>query len=142
MVSSLKKQITEERLRIFSEALNRILKQKDWSGSDLAREMQRHAPKDVEVKRHLPSAWLTGRNMPRQPMMELLCQTLGVPYTYFSPPGAGVAAPSSERVTLAQMTTTLDGKARLTIDTETDPETALEVLKLLRTAASAKRGAA
>jgi len=101
--------------------------EKGWSGADLAREASKHAPKGVEIGRHLISAYLRASNEPTQVNLSCIAKGLGVkPEDLLSPLGDG------ESPQYATATTTIDGKTRLVVDAEVDAETALKIIGLVR----------
>lgn len=133
----------EERLKAFSQRLSRFMIQKGWNGQDLATAASKFVPnshrdkrtgKKFELGRHLISAYLRAANEPTEANLSYIAKALGVePSDLLQPlPGEG------ETRRFATATSTLDGKTRLVIDAEVDPETALEVLKMIR--ASIDRG--
>ena len=123
--------IEKERLANFGKKVERLMLGKGWSGAELAREMQRLAPRGVTIGRHLPSAYIRGENEPTDRNLKLMAQALGVnPDELLKPlPGEG-----REPQQFAQATSTLDGKTRIVVDAEVDPETGLKILQLVRQA--------
>lgn len=119
----------KERLQQFGKKVDRLMLGKGWSGADLAREMERHAPKGVKIGRHIPTAYIRGENEPTERNLKLIAQALGVKPSDLLPPlpGEGGDVPQ-----FAQATTTMDGKTRIVVDAEVDPETGLKILQLIR----------
>jgi transcriptional regulator with XRE-family HTH domain len=99
----------KERIAQFGKKVERLMLGKGWSGADLAREMERHAPKGVTIGRHIPTAYIRGENEPTQRNLMLIAKALGVkPEELIAPaPGEGGSVPQ-----FAQATSTLDGKTR------------------------------
>ncbi|RRB95512.1 XRE family transcriptional regulator, partial [Escherichia coli] len=110
----------KERIAQFGKKVERLMLGKGWSGADLAREMERHAPKGVTIGRHIPTAYIRGENEPTQRNLMLIAKALGVkPEELIAPaPGEGGSVPQ-----FAQATSTLDGKTRIVVDAEVDAET-------------------
>jgi transcriptional regulator with XRE-family HTH domain len=123
--------IEKERLTSFGKKVERLMLGKGWSGAELAREMQRLAPKGVTIGRHLPSAYIRGENEPTERNLKLMAQAFGVSPAELLPPLPGEG---NEPQQFAQTTSTLDGKTRIVVDAEVDPETGLKILQLLRQA--------
>ena len=131
----------KERIAQFGKKVERLMLGKGWSGADLAREMERHAPKGVTIGRHIPTAYIRGENEPTQRNLMLIAKALGVkPEELIAPaPGEGGSVPQ-----FAQATSTLDGKTRIVVEAEVDAETGLQILQLVRKAqqqSSTKRSA-
>jgi transcriptional regulator with XRE-family HTH domain len=131
-------QAEKERLLLFGKKVERLMLGKGWTGADLAREMERRAPKGVKIGRHLPTAYMRGENEPTENNLKLLAEALGVkPHELLAPmPGEGADAPQ-----FAQATSGLDGKTRIVVDAEVDAETGLKILQLVRGAQNPKRAA-
>jgi transcriptional regulator with XRE-family HTH domain len=118
----------KERLRVFAQRLEEHMIEKGWSGAALAREASKHAPKGVEIGRHLISAYLRASNEPTQLNLGYIAKALGVKSEELLPPPLG----DGESPQYATATTTIDGKTRLVVDAEVDAETALKVIRLVK----------
>jgi hypothetical protein len=118
--------VQDERLRAFARKLESLLAAKNWNKSDFAREATKHAPKGVTIGRHLTAAYCRGDNEPTPQNLTILAKTLGVQPEDLMPskPGDGGR--------YATATSTIDGKTRLVVDAEVEPETAMKILTMLR----------
>jgi transcriptional regulator with XRE-family HTH domain len=126
----------KERLTAFAQRLKKQLVAEGWSRADLAREATKHAPKGVEIGRHLISAYTRAANEPTEANLNCIAKALGIkPEELLSPlPGEGESP-------VATATTTIDGKTRLVVDAMVDADTALKVVALVR-GATGNSGAA
>lgn len=134
----------DDRMKEFGRRLSALVRNKGWTGSDLAREASKHLPagpkgKKREMGRHLPSAYMRGLNYPNSPNLEAIAKALGVAPTDLVPDyGAAVEGPRS----FINVAASGGGRARLTIDAEVDEDTALKVMKLVREGQSKGKKAA
>jgi transcriptional regulator with XRE-family HTH domain len=119
---------SDERLTAFAQRLSRLMLAKGWTGADLAREAQKHAPKGIEIGRHLVSSYTRAAHEPTDANLGYIAKALGVkPSELLSPlPGEG------ESPQYATATSGLDGKTRLVVDAEVDADVALKILQMVR----------
>lgn len=127
----------EERMRAFAQKLNRLLLEKRWSGTDLAARASEHVPashkdpktgKRFVLGRHLISNYSRGVHEPTESNLSYIAKALGVKPEDLMPPAPGDAGSHQ----YATATSGLDGKTRLVVDAEVEPEVALKILALVR----------
>ena len=125
----------QERLRLFAKRLNRFLKEKHWSGADLAREASKCVPdthKDKNgrrhvVGRHIVSAYSRGENEPTVSNLLYLATALGIQTEELLPPKR-----SKTTTPHVQAFTSLGGNTRLVIDAEIETAVAMQIIELVR----------
>ena len=115
---------------LFARRLNQILLERCWTQADLTRAAQQHMPKGKHFGRHLPSNWLTAKNMPSPLQLDVLSKALNMSTRDLLPEGAAVVtAPPKEDLALSMSGT---GMAHLKLDMDLPPEVAMEILKLVK----------
>lgn len=128
MAKRSKSRADSERLKAFGERLRRLMIQKRLTGAELARKASVFA--GVEMGRHLISAYVRGENEPSEEYLRHIAKVLGVRPEELLPPPLG----EGEAPQYATATTTIDGKTRLVVDAEVEPEVALKILTMVRAA--------
>jgi transcriptional regulator with XRE-family HTH domain len=131
----------DARLEAFARKLNRLLLEKNWNQTDLAREATKFTPKGRTIGRHLISAYCRGASRPTDKNLTVIAQALGVSPEELLP----VSARTEEIPTnFATATTGLNGGTRIVVDAEVPGDTALKILEILRAVETRakKRGSA
>lgn len=137
MKKTVHEQDDRARLFHFAERLKRLMKERHWSGADLAREASklvperhRRAGKRHVIGRHLVSAYCRGENEPTSSNLSYIAGALGVS------PEELLSSRTPKRPLKAhlQAITTIGGRTRLIADVELDTELAMKLVHLINEA--------
>lgn len=124
-----------QRVLVFSERLNRMLKDKHWSGADLAREASTFVPethlkngKRYVIGRHIISAYCRAENEPSNANLIYIASALNVEPSDLLPTKKRTSLPKP----YVQVIASLGGKSRLIVDAEVTTELAMQVMQQIQ----------
>lgn len=117
------------RKSLFAQNLRRLMVEKGWNQSELARRASDHLPRKRTMSRDLVSKYCNGVSVPNSIYLKALADALGVE------PGVLVPALATEnpRFPAFAMQVMPDGNYFLQINQKVPPNLALDIIKLLRT---------
>lgn len=105
---------TPDQRRLFGENLERLMQDRGWNQSELARQAARHMPEGKDFGRDCVSGYICGDNVPQPVRLKALCAALGCePKDLLQVMAKGHGAP---RRAPAKMTDLGDGTCHVTID--------------------------
>jgi transcriptional regulator with XRE-family HTH domain len=110
----------------FSRRLQRMLMDKGWNQSELARRVQPFLPENVRIGRDMISNYIRGLHIPRPEQLEGLAKALGVEPTDLVPP-YGIAR--DRPAPLYSMVSSGPGTVWLKINQEVSTDTAMEIVR-------------
>ena len=116
----------------FAARIDRLLRDKGWNQSDLARAASQYLPKGEEFRRDNVHVYINGRSLPRKKHLTALAKALGVPEDDLLPNAEGGA----KHTPAFHMQSIPDepGFAWLTVNMKVSNRKALSVLAILEDA--------
>lgn len=112
----------------FANRLGRLLNEKGWNQSDLARAASLHLPKGEEFRRDNIHVYLNGTAVPRPKQLNAIAAALGVAPEDLLP---GVAHSTVDMPVAMRAIPDKPGFAWLSVDKEVTMRTAIAVLAML-----------
>jgi transcriptional regulator with XRE-family HTH domain len=113
----------------FGLRLQRLMIDKGWNQSELAREIEKHLPEGVRFGRDNVSNYIRGKWIPEPVRLQAICDTFGVTVDDLLPK---TAIPSStDRVPAKDVRDLGDGNVWLRINQATSWVNALRILEIL-----------